>query len=429
MTPQTTGGFRKPKRLSKLLWGFSAFYITYGTSTPFRFQAGPDFLRGRFVQIDWFPFGPITASPASFLADYLQNILLFLPFGFLGYVAIADKRARWKPFAVIALGCGLSAGVEFLQLFSETRHTALTDVFWNTFGAALGVGLGVRLRRTVLGLPSRPGLRRFLDAESAYPALIFGLIVAAGAWEPFNFALETAVGTKWQAVWTRFFAVGFSPGDLLALSRYACFSLFTCRLFREAGARRGRFLGALCAFLTGLSLECSQFIVPSRMPEFRDALILSAGVFLGFVAAFLPPFRRRPLFWSILFTAGFAAAIAGKNLYPYRFGNSDGDFNFVPFLPYYRHASFAALADFMQEVTAYFSIGVIGAYMLGKRALGFTLPAALLLSGSIETLQRALPGRNADITEILGAAVGVLAGHLAIVRGWNVFREYVRPVI
>ena len=43
---------------------------------------------------------------------------------------------------------------------------------------------------------------------------------------------------------------------------------------------------------------------------------------------------------------------------------------------------------------------------------------------TVEALQGFVPGRYADVTDVLGAMVGAMAGGLALTRGWPAFREY-----
>ena len=423
---------RKEKSLAKLLWIIFAAFIVYGTALPFRFHMGGDYLRMRAGKIDWFPL--LTSSlGAPDSGDWLQNLLLFIPFGFLGYVAIADKQARWKPYAVTALGLALSAGVEFLQLFSETRFTAFSDVLLNTLGTGLGVRFGMGLRGEVFRLNSRPLLRRLLDAEPAYPALLFLLIASAGAWMPFDFALS------WKTLWAKiqylpdtFHFPDFASGDLLTFSRYACFSYFVCRLFRTAGFSGGRMSGALCTWGLGLFLEAGQYLVRSQCPDFKGALILTLGITAGLGASFLPSFRSRPLAWGTLITVWFASAIAFANVYPFHFTGFTGGINWIPFLPQNPNPSFFTLSGFLQEATAYSSVGVMWAYLLpktgaGKRlglylTLGFALASGVLM----EILRRGLPGGIADMTWLLGALTGAMAGWLLLARGWPMYWDYVR---
>ncbi len=417
-----------PKNLFRLLWLLFAVFILYGTTIPFTFSLDPKYLHSRFAQIEWYP---LVSKPGDHhsLTDYVQNILLFLPFGFLGYFAVAEKRSRWKPFAVIVLGSLLSACVEFLQLFSETRVTALTDWIWNTVGTVGGVGAGILSRGMLRNLRARPSLRKFLEAEYAYPALMFGLIVVVGFWEPFDFTLDVgSVLPKLREVLAHPFALDPSPDDILAFTRFAFFAYFACRLCRQV--RPGsEYWGALCACALGNFLEFSQFIVASRMPEFNDALVLTAGVLLGFGCSYLPYFHRHRIAWGIAFLGGYGAAIVFKDVFPLKWSPVSGGFNWMPFLPYFQNTSFLSLSDFIEQIMTYFCLGVIPAYLSGGRRVVFlaTLVFAFLVSAGIEDVQRFLPAHTADITDILGALVGVTISQFAITRGGSLYREYIRP--
>ena len=69
------------------------------------------------------------------LADGILNAALFLPLG------AALSIAGWRPWRTIALGVLLSCGVETAQLVIPGRDPSLSDVLFNTLGAALGVAL------------------------------------------------------------------------------------------------------------------------------------------------------------------------------------------------------------------------------------------------------------------------------------------------
>src|SRR6266849_4335060 len=69
------------------------------------------------------------------LADGVLNAALFLPLG------AALSVAGWRPRRTIALGALLSCGVEAAQFVIPGRDPSLSDVLFNTLGAALGVAL------------------------------------------------------------------------------------------------------------------------------------------------------------------------------------------------------------------------------------------------------------------------------------------------
>lgn len=69
------------------------------------------------------------------LSDAIANVMLFVPLAIgLRCYGVASRRT-------VAMALLLSASIEFAQLWVPGRESALGDIVWNTFGAALGVGL------------------------------------------------------------------------------------------------------------------------------------------------------------------------------------------------------------------------------------------------------------------------------------------------
>lgn len=93
------------------------------------------------------PISEINLIPFySFAADvrpYLENILLFIPFGFLLPLLWGRYRPFWK---TISCGFLLSLAIEFSQLFSR-RISDIDDLLMNTLGAFAGWLLWLLLRK------------------------------------------------------------------------------------------------------------------------------------------------------------------------------------------------------------------------------------------------------------------------------------------
>ncbi|MDF2544754.1 MAG: hypothetical protein K0S47_4472, partial [Herbinix sp.] len=90
--------------------------------------------RGSRVGIDLIPFS--TFSPNLLGSRYpIENILLFIPFGFL-------LPSLWEPFRKIylCLGTGLvfSIGIESIQLITKRGFFQLDDMVTNILGAFIG---------------------------------------------------------------------------------------------------------------------------------------------------------------------------------------------------------------------------------------------------------------------------------------------------
>lgn len=94
-------------------------------------------------------------SPESFAVA--ANVVLFVPF----FAALAVLRPTWW---WVLVGTVISTSVELYQGSLGTRIQDPWDIVMNTFGAALGVAIGLGIRRSVLSgragdaiAPTTPG--------------------------------------------------------------------------------------------------------------------------------------------------------------------------------------------------------------------------------------------------------------------------------
>ena len=79
--------------------------------------------------------------------DVIANVLLFLPYGYLGVRSL--PTLRWRLAWVLVSGLLLSTGVELLQVFSHYRYGSVTDLVTNGSGTALGGLVAYRRSRLV----------------------------------------------------------------------------------------------------------------------------------------------------------------------------------------------------------------------------------------------------------------------------------------
>ena len=86
---------------------------------------------------------------AVIIVPMVANILLFVPWGFLTFIALytVDRPTLQTYVLTILLGFSFSLGIEAWQYFLPSRVADINDVIWNTLGAIMGTFLGhARLR-------------------------------------------------------------------------------------------------------------------------------------------------------------------------------------------------------------------------------------------------------------------------------------------
>ena len=101
-------------------------------------------------------------APEMFAA--LGNVALFVPF----FAALAVLVPTWW---WVAAGAALSIAVELYQGEIGTREQDLVDILANTAGAALGVGLGMLVRRLAGSRAGNRHRERLADASARRPGL------------------------------------------------------------------------------------------------------------------------------------------------------------------------------------------------------------------------------------------------------------------
>ncbi len=106
-----------------------------------------DDLRGLAHRIGERPVS--TQILAVIVVPLIANVLLFLPWGFLTFIALhsATRPLLQTWVLTVLLGLSFSLGIEAWQYFLPSRVADVNDVIWNTSGTILGALLGhLRLR-------------------------------------------------------------------------------------------------------------------------------------------------------------------------------------------------------------------------------------------------------------------------------------------
>jgi hypothetical protein len=83
--------------------------------------------------------------------DFIVNFIGFMPFGFLLSCLLLSQGLSGKKTLFITLSAGalFSLFIELAQVFIPTRHSQLSDLFLNTFGAFCGAALFVIIGKKI----------------------------------------------------------------------------------------------------------------------------------------------------------------------------------------------------------------------------------------------------------------------------------------
>jgi glycopeptide antibiotics resistance protein len=81
---------------------------------------------------------------AVIVVPVIANTLLFVPWGFLTFIALyTARRSTLQTYVLtILLGFTFTCAIEGWQYFLPTRVADINDIIWNTVGTSLGAILG-----------------------------------------------------------------------------------------------------------------------------------------------------------------------------------------------------------------------------------------------------------------------------------------------
>jgi len=408
--------------------GFVLFII-YGSLVPFDFQRlSWDVAASEFVRVFW--------RPVNFhnRADWLANVLLFVPLGYLalGRATVDRRRRPWVPIAVI-LPCSIVLGtlIEFAQVWFPSRYTSPDDVVAQIIGTVIGMTCWL-----VLGQPLTRAIRRFwatyaVDNWSLRALPVYLFIVVAIHGMPFDLTLSPVL-LKEKFRERRIVTIPFTTysEDSLDVVKKG---LINAAWFLPLGvllaglpgrwwhqsATAWRVLGI--GFLFAAGIEVMQLLVMSRYFDSGDIITGTLGTWAGWTLMHawqergragqdLQAGRRTVLltFWLL--------ALLIILWEPFNF-KYDPDFiakrkvGFAPFANYYQRPFLEIANDLMQKMLLFVPLGMLLFAMTGKRHdVPTVLSVSLLLSVVFVIGQFFLPGRHPRPGDVLVQTLGAWFG-------------------
>ena len=396
-------------------------FIIYGTLIPFSFCESSSCFSRNINSIVWTPFIDPDGSRAS-LSDVVQNLLFFLPLGFLGLLA-SRQPTTVNLCKVCLFGALLSCFVEGAQLTTTDRTASITDVITNTTGTFLGAIAVLFFLRASPRILSAHNHHKLQNDKQFFLLIIAAGVTAAGSLQPFDFTLDVSaiISNIKHLLNVPLGLTGTLKDEITVGFRFFLLSSVLVYWLREHQIENYLLKGFVISCIFGLTLEASQMIIHSRYASLQDALLIVFTCFLG--SLFIgntPSMATRnsiPTSWIVGTVIITVCGAAIQNLSPFETNHECNNINWIPFLPYYERTSFIALSNFIESILIYFPLGFSLQLVAKNSRISIKACAlSLLVSTAVELPQGCIVGRFPDITDIIGALVGtVLACKVCLV--------------
>lgn len=414
----------------KVLWLFFTLFIFYGALIPFDFVFNEDQIISRIQGLNWIPFFLANGARHS-LPDVVQNILFFMPFGFLGVLSFSRNKF-FAVFVVTFLGFVISLNVEILQLFTPTRTTSTTDLIINTVGTAIGaIGAFVVFGMFCLMMKVE-SFRKAINNQFYFLFVFAFMVIAASSLQPFDFTLD--ISAVWSGVKYAFSQpVGLTinlTDELVVGFRFFLFTVITSLWLRSVNNSLWPVAGFLLSASIGVSLELAQFIVMSRTPAVQDLFVIMLSCAMGAFFITITPKKVAPIIWVLPIIVLTIVTAAVQTLAPFEMRLQHLEMGMTPFLSYYNASTFSAIANFLEVLISYIPLGFVLQYAISRKHSAFLVIVAVagVTAYGLEYMQGWVVGRYPDITDVIGAVVGAtLAGSLSL-RWSRVFHSREREV-
>jgi len=448
---------RSENNSRSLLWlaalAYTAFVI-YGSLVPLEFRALPwDEALAQFGAIPFLKLG------IGSRADWMANLLLFIPLAFLWMGAMAagsgPLRTMLATLVLIPAATTFSLGIEFTQLFFPQRTVSQNDIFAETLGGIIGVVVWwVMGGRFVAWLQSwQQTHARAALAERLAWVYLAGVLVYNVL--PLDLTISLVeIFHKWRDGKVNLIPFGRLPDE----AAYALYEIATDALIWTPLALLWRLDGTRSAWrvwgmtmATAAGLESIQLLVYSRVSDVTDLFTAAAGAALGaWVGGHLSSRDApagRPLPWGawspFLLAVGWMGVLAFVFWFPFDFRTDSAfiksrlDFiERVPFEVYYFGTEFRAITEVLRKMLFFVPLGGLLAWGVARQPwrwrgplFALSMLALVLVPVVIEVGQLMLPHKIVDMTDWFLESLGGSLGYVLyrVIQGKVLRRELPIP--
>jgi VanZ family protein len=269
---------------SALLWIAFAALVAYLSFVPFHYQPLDfDVALARFEQIPYLNLG------AGSRADWVANILMFLPLGWLGAAVFVPRpRHRFDLVAILPsllLGAAWAVAVEFGQLYFPNRTVSINDIVAEVIGTFLGAWLWSAFGATSLDWWRALVRGGRATADAALGAYLLAYLVLS--FSPFDFVISAdelaqKIHSDLNGWWLAPISCGRTPCSLKLAAEALAVVPFGWWVGMRHGGRSGSIAVAVMVGAgLGLLIEVAQFLLVSGTSQGASVVSRAAGVAAG----------------------------------------------------------------------------------------------------------------------------------------------------
>ncbi len=427
---------KKPRWFWPALFLGYLFFVIYGSLVPLDFHPRPWNEAWRaFLQIRYLQLG------IGSRADWVANILLFIPLTFFG-CALFRRFSKCSPVKyILMLGFAvvLASMIEFTQLFFPQRTVSLNDLVAEFLGAAAGLLLwGWRGEKIVAWAE---GFHQAVEGSQlaeyllrAYLAVVFIYGVL-----PLDLTLSPVeIYHKWKNGQLVLIPFGFHVGSPVEWAyALATDTLLWVPVGLLLVLSRNLSLLKSWAVTTALALllETMQLFVYSRVTDVTDVFTATLGGLLGArmgtrllshgfstkTASSFLEHRRCPAI-ACAALLGWCGVLLAIFWYPFDFRLQPSFINEkltgffrIPFLSYYYGTEYRAVTELIHKVAFFMPLGGLAALGMSchRKELRGTacLTPVLIWPLAVEVGQLALPEKIAGSTDLVLEFIGIAVGY------------------
>jgi VanZ family protein len=377
------------KRYFLLAVTAATLIIVYGSLYPFAFSdRGSLDAAVRGLLATW-------RTVRSSRGDLIANVLLYMPFGFFAALSLS-RRGAFVPIAVAAAaGLVLSGAIEIAQFYDAGRDSQMTDVYANTGGALLGA--------IAAGIVARAGRLPLIGEIERRPFVLLLLACWAG-YRYYPYLPTIDLHKYWNALKPLVHAPELRVADFL---RHTAIWLAVAMMLEAllGAVRSGRvFALFLVVALLLRILVLDVALSPAETAGGALALVLWGAVL------------SRLSFRAGLVALLFAVAVAVHALEPFAFSSAARDFGWLPFRGFLSGSLDVNATSFFEKSFLYGAL--LWLLIHAGWRLRVALPASVVFVFVLRYAQVYLPGRSAEIADVLilllmGGLLALLPDHPA----------------